>query len=137
MAKCKIILQPVVAVFKALGDEHRLRALLALQEQELCVCQIVELLGLAPSTVSKHMSILKQAGLVESVKHGRWVHYRLSGNLAAADIRLAVEWGINELENGDISLALKRDEIVRRDREKLKEILNMDPEELCRKQGVC
>jgi DNA-binding transcriptional ArsR family regulator len=44
---------------------------------ELCVCQIIELLGLVPSTVSKHMSILKQAGLVENRKEARWMYYRL------------------------------------------------------------
>ena len=53
-------------IVKALGDENRVRALLALRTSELCVCQIIELLGLAPSTVSKHMSILKQARLVDT-----------------------------------------------------------------------
>ncbi len=62
---------------RAVADEQRVRALLALQGRELCVCQIMAMLGLAPSTVSKHMSILKQAGLVEADKRGRWVYYRL------------------------------------------------------------
>ena len=43
---------------KALADANRVRALLALEGGELCVCQIVALLGLAPSTVSKHLSVL-------------------------------------------------------------------------------
>ena len=51
-------------IIRAIGDENRLRAIMALRTGELCVCQIVELLQLAHSTVSKHMSILKQAGLV-------------------------------------------------------------------------
>ena len=50
-----------MAVLKALADENRVRAVAALRGRELCVCQIVELLGLANSTVSKHMAILKQA----------------------------------------------------------------------------
>ena len=66
-----------VAVTKALSDRNRIRALLALRRGELCVCQIIALLGLAPSTVSKHMSILKQAGLVKSRKEERWMHYSL------------------------------------------------------------
>ena len=67
-----------IDINKALSDESRVRALLALRDQELCVCQLIELLGLAPSTVSKHMTILKQAGLVEGRKDGRWIYYRLA-----------------------------------------------------------
>ena len=65
------------AVAKALSDSHRVRAVMALRKGELCVCQITELLGLAPSTISKHMSVLKSAGVVDSRKVGRWVYYRL------------------------------------------------------------
>jgi len=59
---------------KALADESRVRAVLALRQGELCVCQITELFGFAPSTVSKHLSILFQANLVESRKDGRWIY---------------------------------------------------------------
>ncbi len=61
---------------KALADEDRVWALIILKDRELCVCQIIALLGLAPSTVSKHMAILRQAWLVESRKEGRWNHCR-------------------------------------------------------------
>ncbi|MBD3392683.1 MAG: metalloregulator ArsR/SmtB family transcription factor [Chitinivibrionales bacterium] len=64
---------------KALSDPNRVRALAALREGELCVCQLIDLLELAPSTVSKHMAIVKMAGLVESRKDSRWVYYRLAG----------------------------------------------------------
>ena len=57
-------MESTLAIARALSDANRLRALLALGDQEVCVCQIIELLELAPSTVSKHMSILKQAKLV-------------------------------------------------------------------------
>ena len=60
-----------IAVARALADEGRVRILLALRGRELCVCEITELLRLAPSTVSKHMSILKQADLVAGRKDGR------------------------------------------------------------------
>jgi len=66
-----------MAIAKALADESRTRVLMFLRGGELCVCQIVEMLGLAPSTVSKHMAILHQARLVESRKDGRWTYYRL------------------------------------------------------------
>lgn len=63
-------------VAKAFSDSSRVRAYVALQTVgDLCVCQITELLGLATATVSRHMSVLRSAGLVESYKKGRWVHY--------------------------------------------------------------
>ncbi|MFW5653115.1 MAG: ArsR/SmtB family transcription factor [Planctomycetota bacterium] len=71
-------LKQVIAITRALGDQTRVRALLSLAQGELCVCQIIQLLDLAPSTVSKHMSILHQAGLVMRRKQGRWQHYRLA-----------------------------------------------------------
>ena len=78
-----------MAVAKALADENRVRVLLTLCGRELCVCQIIEMLGLAPSTVSKHMAILKQARLVESRKEGRWMFYRLAGEDAPTEAREA------------------------------------------------
>ena len=71
------IMWDFMAVTKALADENRVRMLLALQKQELCLCQLIELVKLAPSTVSKHMSILRSARLVDARKDGRWMYYRL------------------------------------------------------------
>ena len=59
-----------MAITRALADPNRVRILLALRRGELCVCQITELFGLAPSTVSKHLSILHHAGLIQSRKIG-------------------------------------------------------------------
>ena len=115
-------MQDVLAVAKALADESRLRALCALQQGELCVCQIIELLGLAPSTVSKHMSILRQAGLVRGRKEGRWMHYRLPGGNARGVVRHAIEWACG---------SLSRTAEVRRDAVRLKRILALDRKELC------
>ncbi len=115
-----------LAALKALGDENRLRALLACSEQELCVCQITELLQLAPSTVSKHMSILRQADLVDSRKEGRWIYYRLSTEFAVAPVRALVE---------ELRANLAADPKWKRDRAALADILATDPEELCRRQA--
>jgi ArsR family transcriptional regulator, arsenate/arsenite/antimonite-responsive transcriptional repressor len=71
---------------RALGDGTRLRFLAALADGELCVCQLMELAGLAASTVSKHLSVLEQAGLALRRKDGRWVYYRLSSLRAAKTI---------------------------------------------------
>jgi DNA-binding transcriptional ArsR family regulator len=84
--------EAIAGVARALGDSHRLRALLALREGELCVCQLIELLGLSPSTVSKHMSILAQAGLVRHRKEGRWVHYRIEEKESPPEARRALRW---------------------------------------------
>ena len=67
-----------LSIAKAMSDENRLRILMALRGKELCVCTFTELLNLAPSTTSKHLSILKQARLIESVKDGKFVYYRLT-----------------------------------------------------------
>jgi len=75
---------------RALGDEGRIRALLALSGKEMCACHITALLRLAPSTVSKHMAILRRAGLVTSRKSGRWMHYRATGSGASNDVRDAL-----------------------------------------------
>ena len=70
-------LEDFVWLMKALSDPNRVKALLALRGGELCVCQLIEFLGLAPSTVSKHMSILRRAKLVSARKSGRWSYYSL------------------------------------------------------------
>lgn len=82
----------VLRIAKALSDETRLRALLALREGELCLCHVIALLELAPSTVSKHLDILCQAGLVRRRKEGRWCHFRLAGRAAEPTIRHALRW---------------------------------------------
>ncbi len=76
-------MQDTLDVLRALADENRLRVLFALRNGELCVCQLIALLELAPSTVSKHLSILRSARLVESRKDGRWMYYRLTKSFRA------------------------------------------------------
>lgn len=88
-----------MTVIKALADENRVRVILALHERESCVCQIIDLLGLAPSTVSNHMPILKQARLVNSRKDGRWVYYSLAANDAPVEAREVVAWVCKCLTN--------------------------------------
>ena len=120
------MMRELMAVTKALADEQRVRMLLALRRQELCVCQIVELVGLATSTVSKHMSILKQARLVESRKQGRWMYYRLPCDQAPELVRQAMTWVFEHLGN---------DACVLRDEQKLEEICQIDPHALCVARG--
>jgi ArsR family transcriptional regulator len=66
-----------VKVLKALADPTRLRILLLLGVRELCVCELTYILGLEQSRVSHHMRILRQAGLAEDLRQGRWMVYRI------------------------------------------------------------
>ncbi len=115
-------MQETVGIAKALADSNRMRVLAALMGcEEMCVCQITELLGLATATVSRHMSILHAARLVESRKQGRWVYYRLSQTFPP----LLREW-LGE------SLALS--EQAHADRVTVAGVMSCDPGELCRCQ---
>jgi len=70
-------------VFKALGDPVRLRLFhLLSRKEELCVCHLTEALGLPQSTVSRHLGVLRNAGLVETRREGKWMHYRLADGKA-------------------------------------------------------
>ncbi len=62
---------------KAMSDPNRVRIMKLLQRKELCVCELRELLGLAQSTVSKHLKLLDDAGLIESRRDGAWIIYRM------------------------------------------------------------
>lgn len=121
-------MRELLAVTKALADENRLRAVALLRGRELCLCQIIEVLALAPSTVSKHMSILHQARLVESRKDGRWAYFRLADSEAPAVARQALELVVENLQ---------RNKQARTDQRTLLAALKLEPEDLCRKQMQC
>ncbi len=111
-------------ISKALADQSRLRVVAVLmQHDELCVCQLTELLGLSTATVSRHMSILRGADLVQSRKKGRWVYYRLSGTFPGS-------------LRGWLEESLLHSPEVAADRAALEHILSCDPEELCRGQRM-
>jgi DNA-binding transcriptional ArsR family regulator len=114
-----------MSITKALADETRVRMLMVLRDGELCVCQITELFGFATSTVSKHLSILHQAGLVESRKAERWVYYRLPGEDMSKQARMAIDLTNKCLARGTQIVA---------DAKKLKGILKIDPTILCKIQ---
>ena len=108
-----------VKVFKALSDPNRIRIVKMLEARELCVCEVREVLGLSTSTVSKHLSILRDADLIVDAKDGKWVNYKLNGksDLALVRAQLAL------MQN-----SFKDDEQVRSDRKKLHAV---DRESIC------
>ncbi len=93
-----------LTITKALSDESRVRALLLLREGELCLCQIIEVLGLAPSTVSKHMDVLLRAGLVNRRKEGRWHYFQLPEGDSPAVVRRAIKWALESLRSEPLAV---------------------------------
>jgi DNA-binding transcriptional ArsR family regulator len=112
-----------LAVAKALSDENRVRVLMFLGEDELCVCQIIEMLGLAPSTISEHMAVLHRAGLVQARKEGRWIYYRLAAAGESPLTRDALRWVKDSLDNADR---------IRADARRLRAVKRTPVKELCR-----
>src|SRR5438093_726978 len=74
----RLAVKPAALLFKALGDETRLRIVALLSHGELCVCHLESALQLAQPTASRHLSVLRAAGVVDSRRDGSWVYYRLA-----------------------------------------------------------
>jgi DNA-binding transcriptional ArsR family regulator len=117
-------LDDLTVVTKALSDPQRVRILSALKNRELCLCQIVELLQLAQSTVSKHCSILKQAGLVESRKEERWMYFKLPEH-PSLEVQNVLEWTLQ---------TARSTERIKSDNKKLKKITGVPKEKICQNQ---
>ncbi|MHB9111163.1 MAG: ArsR/SmtB family transcription factor [Thermoleophilia bacterium] len=107
-------------LFKALSDDTRLRILGLLLDGELCVCDLVAILGLPQSTVSRHLAYLRNSGLVSDSRQGVWMHYRLA--------------------EGETSLHQDIFDLLRKDLAGLPQVL-ADQKALCeympRKQATC
>ena len=114
-------MREIVETADALSDPGRVRIIGALLPGELCVCQIIELLGLAPSTISKHLSILRSARIIDARKEGRWMYYRIADD-APPVVKGALRW---------LRTALEESEQAADDAKSLKKICKLDPEELC------
>ena len=117
-------MKELINITKALSDSNRVRTLFALRKGELCVCRIIELLGLAPSTISKHMSVLKQAGLVDCRKEERWMYYRLPDlSTNNKHIKNALAWVLG---------SLAEDDTIIDDSKRMQKIMRQSPEILCK-----
>jgi ArsR family transcriptional regulator len=72
-------MKKVARFFKSLSDPTRLRIVLLLLERELCVCELTAILKLEQSRISHQLRLLRDAGLVEDAREGRWIIYRMRG----------------------------------------------------------
>ena len=115
-----------MAITKALSDPNRVRILLALRRRELCVCQVTELFSFAPSTMSKHLSILHHSSLIQSRKAERWVYYRLPDKPVPPAVREALDW---------VNKSLGQSEQAAADTRRLDKILRINLKEICRRQA--
>lgn len=117
-------MKDLVSIFKALSDRNRLRVVSALLEyDELCACQITELLKISSATSSRHLGVLINTNLVRSRKDGRWVYYSI--NRCCSSFDSVFQWIESELRN---------DSDAQQDREALKKIVEQEPADICRRQ---
>jgi len=100
-------------LFKALSDPNRLRILKMLQSKHLCVCEITNILNLATSTVSKHLSILRESGFITERKEGKWVNFQI--NPTPSDQRVSAILS-------SLDFWISDDEIIISDKEKVKTV---------------
>lgn len=116
-------MEHTLETLKALSDKNRMRVVAALWRfDELCACQITELLAVSGATASRHLGILQRAGLADSRKEGRWVYYRLRKPINS---ELLFQWLEYSLGGAD--------ELVK-DFQSLKKIVGITREDLCRQQ---
>jgi ArsR family transcriptional regulator len=106
-------MRQVSNIYKALSDQSRVRILFMLKEKPLCVCEMVDILKLANSTVSKHLSILRNTNLIIDQKDGRWVNYRLATSTESEHINTILP----QLDNW-----LTDDVTIKQDREAVKAV---------------
>lgn len=114
-------------VLKAAGDPTRTRILKLLERGGLCVCQVQAVLGLAPSTVSKHLAILKTAELVTDRRDGKWIQYALATEAANPYVEPVLA-----LLRGPID----RDRTILADRQRLRMVRRIPLAALCQLPAV-
>ena len=110
-------MQQSFIVFKALADKNRIRILKMLEKKSLCVCEITAIPGLAVSTTSKHLSILKETRLILEQKEGKWANYHINNatqNKYARDALALIKTWMN------------KDRIIQKDFHKINQVNRID-----------
>jgi ArsR family transcriptional regulator len=97
-------MQQLAQTFKCLSDPIRLRILMLLQtEGELCVCELMAVLKLPQSTVSRHLAYLKRCGWLDDRREGVWMHYTISSHISRLSVDLLELLKRHSRESGEIS----------------------------------
>ena len=107
-------MRELIAIARALCDPTRIRVIAALRNGELCVCELADALDISQSSLSSHLQICRQAGVLTTRKESRWIYYSLSSRYAPL-----IETIFSELPT------VRTDEQLRRDARRLKKRLQM------------
>jgi len=105
-------LKDVITVLKALGDKTRLRIIKLVEHEPVCVCELVCVLGLSQSAVSRHLGILKSSGLIDDYRVGKWVFYFFNANELCSECSKIMQTLLEWLENKDITHLDRREMIM-------------------------
>jgi len=103
-------------VIKALSDETRLRVMKLLEEREICVCELMQVLNMSQPRVSRHLSVLKNAGLVDDRREGKWVYYSLCNKTDNEEVRTILK---------TMSKMANNNSVVRKDKMHLKKAVRL------------
>ncbi|MDQ7797541.1 MAG: metalloregulator ArsR/SmtB family transcription factor [Candidatus Edwardsbacteria bacterium] len=112
-------MQNLVKVFKALGDRNRIRIIKMLQEKPMSVNELTAVLGISQPSVSRHLHLLKGAGLVEDKRDALWVNYRLSAATANEYVPILLKH-ITRWANQDSMVSQDHKKMKKVDRRKIK-----------------
>ena len=115
-------MKKIANIFKALSDDTRLRVIKLLQERELCVCELMQVLDMSQPRISRHMSVLKNAGLVEDRREGKWVHYSLRKETQEKEIKILLD---------SMVVIANDDAVVKADQKKLKKAVRLGEIKTC------
>jgi ArsR family transcriptional regulator len=112
--------EELVAIARTLSDTTRIRVVAALRNGELCVCELVDALHISQSSLSTHLQMCRQFGVLTARKDGRWIYYSLSDRYAPLVERIFSEFD-----------TLRSDEQLRRDAKRLRKRLLMRQDDRC------
>ena len=114
-------MRELMKVCKAIADINRLRILKMLQHKKMCVCELAAVLGISQPSVSRHLSLMKDAGLVKDERNGQWIDYSLCEE-KVNHYALVIQSHLKEWINNDPRV-----------REDLKKVKHLKREVLCSK----
>ena len=111
-------MKPFIKIMKALSDPSRVKIIKILEHRTLCVCEIQNALGLAQSTISKHLKILEEAELITYFKQGPWVNYQWADSPTNPYSAVLLE-NLRHWLNADPEVAAIRDRLPKINRENI------------------
>ncbi len=94
-------MQKILEILKILSDEIRLKIVSLLAENELCVCELMDTLGMSQSRISNHLRILRNTGIIEARREGKWIFYSLARNAMDKALWEIIQAILTEINEGE------------------------------------